>query len=167
MKSLANWPRYLQPYRVHDRKVLEAIIGILCSERHWMHTTHFEPTPAWEHALAEPECPCHLLLVACDGEEPIGWCRAFPTERTGEAEIGIGLLPPYRNRGLGTRMLQRAIEWARKQGLERLVLTTRDDNHHAIHVFAKCGFTPTGRKDGRWIEMALPLSSTVIKERLP
>jgi len=85
---------------------------------------------------------------------------------TGEAEISIGLLPPYRDRGLGTRMLRQAIEWARGQGLGRLILTVRDDNHRAIHVFAKCGFVPTGQEEGRWIEMALPLSNTVAEERL-
>lgn len=119
-----------------------------------MRTRRFEPTPAWEHALAEPDCPHHLLLVAHDGERPIGWCRAFPTGVPGEAEVGIGLLPPYRDHGLGTGMLKRTLDWAREQGLPRLTLTTRNDNHRAIHVFEKCGFSPTGRSEGKWIEMA-------------
>ena len=118
-----------------------------------MRTTRFEPTPAWEHALAEPDCPCHLLLVAHDEERPVGWCRLFPTGVPGEAKVGIGLLPPYRDHGMGTRMLQQSLAWACWQNLARLTLTTRDDNQRAIHVFEKCGFSPTGRSEGKWIEM--------------
>ena len=118
-----------------------------------MRTTHFEPTPAWQHALTEPDCPHHLLLVAYDGERPIGWCRAFPTDPLEEAEIGIGLLPSYRDQGIGTNMVKRTLNWACGQSLTRLMLTTRDDNYRAIHVFEKCGFSPTGRSEGMWIEM--------------
>ena len=125
-----------------------------------MRTTRFEPTPAWEHALTEPDCPNHLLLVAHDGEQAIGWCRAFPTGAQAGAELGIGLLPPYRNQGLGTDMVRKTLNWACGQGLARLTLTTRDDNHRAIHVFEKCGFSPTGRNEGKWIEMEYLLQNT-------
>jgi len=122
-----------------------------------MRTTRFEPTPAWQHALTEPDCPHHLLLVARDGERPIGWCRTSPTDLPGEAEIGIGLLPPYRDRGIGTDMVRRTLNWACEQSLVRLTLTTRKDNQRALHVFEKCGFSPTGRREGKWIEMDYPL----------
>jgi RimJ/RimL family protein N-acetyltransferase len=131
-----------------------------------MRTTRFEPTPAWEHALAVLDCPCRLLLVAHDGERPVGWCRMFPTDTSGEAEVGIGLLPPYRDQGLGTCMLRQAIGWAREQNLARLTLITRDDNHRAIHVFEKCGFSPTGKSEGKWFEMENPLHTIEARRHL-
>ena len=132
-----------------------------------MRITHFEMTPAWEHALAEPECPGHLLLIAQDGRHLIGWCRVFPTGTPEEAEVGIGLLPLYRDQGLGTRIPQQALHWAYRQGLTRLTLTTRADNRRAIHVFERCGFSPTGRREGEWIEMQCILQKHWSKEMSP
>ena len=153
MKPSAGWLSDSRSYQARDKSTLEAVINALCAEGCWMRTTRFEPTPAWEHALTEPDCSCHLLLVAHNGERPVGWCRLFPTAAPGEVELGIGLLPPHRDRGIGTAMVQRSLRWAGEQSLTRLTLTTRDDNHRAIHVFQKCGFSPTGRREGEWIEM--------------
>jgi len=122
-----------------------------------MRTSRFEPTPAWEHALANPDCPCHLLLVAVDKSRIIGWCRVFPSGEGREGEVGLGLLAPYRNRGLGTRMLRQAIEWAGEHQFTRLKLTTRADNGQAIRVFRRCGFVVTASVQGGWLEMALSL----------
>ncbi len=135
---------------------LTAVLNTVCSEG-MMRTPRFEPTPAWEHALAQPDCPCHLLLVAADGANIVGWCRLFPTDANGEAELGIGLLAPARGHGLGTQMLVEAIAWAHERRLARLVLTTRADNYRALRLFTKHGFVPTGWKEGDWIEMALGL----------
>ena len=122
-----------------------------------MRTSRFEPTPAWEHALANPDCPCHLLLVAVDKSRIIGWCRVFPSGEGREGEVGLGLLAPYRNRGLGTRMLRQAIEWARERQFTRLKLITRVDNERAIHVFKRCGFTANDSTQGEWMEMTFSL----------
>lgn len=147
----------LRRYRSSDARGLAAAIDAVCAEGRWMHTARFEPTPAWEYALSHPDDTSHLLLVACHEDEVVGWCRVFPGGEDGSAVVGIGLLKPYRDRGVGTQMLGTAIDWARQQGLQRLVLTTRSDNARAIHVFRKYGFQETGRRDGEWIEMALLL----------
>lgn len=124
-----------------------------------MRTPRFEPTPAWEHALSQPDCSCHLLLVALSGERIVGWCRLFPTSEE-EAELGIGLLASARGQGLGAQMLVQAIAWAQERGLSRLVLTTRSDNHQAMKLFSEYGFRPTGWGEDEWIEMALELPSS-------
>lgn len=138
---------------------LVAALDAVCAEG-MMHTPRFEPTPAWEHALSQLGCPCHLLLTALDGTQIVGWCRLFPTDNEGEAELGIGLLTSARGQGLGARMLGKAIAWARGRGLARLVLTTRSDNLRALRLFTRYGFAPTGRKDSDWIEMTLGLKSS-------
>ena len=120
-----------------------------------MSTTRFEPTPAWQHALTEVHCSGHLLLVATGKGQVVGWCRAFPYVGAGGAEIGIGLRREYRNQGLGTAILQKAVRWAYQTGFAYLRLTTRPDNTRAIHVFEKVGFLPTGRVERELIEMKL------------
>ncbi len=131
-------------------------IDAVCAEGRWMHTQRFIVTPAWEQAL-QGNSTHHLLLVARHGTQVVGWCRVFPTDAHEEGEVGIGLLAPYRNQGLGTTMLQRIIAWSRERGYKRLVLYTREDNERAIHVFQRCGFRMTGRREGEWVQMALPL----------
>ena len=147
----------IRPYRLSDARELAATINTVCAEGRWMRTTRFGPTPAWRYALGHPNAPSHLLLVACVGEHVVGWCRAFPGDGDGTAGMGIGVLEPYRNRGVGTRMLQTMVGWARQRGLQRMVLTTRMDNDRAIHLFRKFGFREAGEADGKWIWMTLPL----------
>jgi len=113
-----------------------------------MRTPRFEPTPAWEHALARPDCPCHLLLVAEEGANVVGWCRLFPTDE-GALELGIGVLGPYRRRGIGRALLGAALEWASARGMP-VVLETRTDNAPAIRLFTGSGFRVVGQQDGHW-----------------
>lgn len=144
-----------------DRAGLIQAIDAVCSEGRWMRTTHFEPTPAWTHALERPNCPDHLLLVVVDAGRVVGWCRIFPREnRQGarEATLGIGLLPAYRDRGIGSTLVRRSLRWARDSGYRRVLLTTHPDNARAIHVFGRCGFVPIGMARDSSVEMACNLS---------
>ncbi len=144
-----------------DRASLEEAINAVCAEGRWMSTSSFQPTPAWRHALEQPNCSNHCLLVAEEKGHIVGWCRVLPAACKGEvtkAELGIGLLPDYRNRGLGTVLVQRVLDWARETGLERLWLRTREDNTRARRVFARCGFFACGKSDG-WIRMIRQLQS--------
>lgn len=49
-----------------------------------------------------------------------------------------------RGQGIGTALLQRAIEWARSIGLNGLALETQDNNVLACRFYAKCGFSIGG-----------------------
>jgi len=140
----------VRPYTAGDRASLVCVINAVCAEG-MMATRRFEPTPAWTHALAEPDCPCHLLLVAAGVEGVVGWCRAFRDPPGGigvvsgdAASIGLGLLPGCRGLGYGKALLQRAIDWAAEQGLHHLWLATRPENERAVRLFLKLGFRPIG-----------------------
>lgn len=154
----------IRPYGASDCEMLVDAIDQVCAEGRWMQTDRYVPNESWKHALALPECPCHLLLVACDGDRLIGWCRAYPDEDFLSAEIGIGILGAYRERGLGSVILQQAVLWAVERGLVTLHLETRQDNGRALHTFEKIGFRvlspelaipppPPG-----WLKMVLPTS---------
>jgi ribosomal protein S18 acetylase RimI-like enzyme len=130
-----------------DQNSLIGTINAVCAGG-MMRTPRFEPTPAWEHALARPDCPCHLLLVAVEGTNITGWCRLFPTDE-GALELGIGVLGQYRRRGLGRALLGAALEWASARGMP-VVLETRTDNTPAIRLFTRSGFRVVGQGDGHW-----------------
>ena len=45
-----------------------------------------------------------------------------------------------RGHGIGTALIQKAIEWAKDSGLDGLALETQDNNLNACRFYAKCGF---------------------------
>lgn len=54
---------------------------------------------------------------------------------------------PYRRQGLGTRLMRRAIRWARHQGLRALALETQTNNLPACRFYQKLGFQLCGLDD--------------------
>jgi len=126
-----------------------------------MRTLRYEPVPAWEHALNDADCADHLLLVVEDGSQVVGWCRTLPvncqSDRSTVASLGVGLLPDYRNRGIGTALVSASLDWANKAGMTRITLTTRPDNQRAMHVFRKRGLILTGDEHNGAIEMGIEL----------
>lgn len=162
MKRFGNWLVEIRPYSLEDRLPLIETINAVCAEGRWMETLCYEPTPLWEHALRNPQCSNHLLLVAEVNVQIAGWCRLFrlpnccdKTSRT--AELGIGLLPAYRGSGIGTALVLHACQEAPSLNIERIVLSTRKDNQSAIHVFKRCGFNVHSREECGIITMVCPL----------
>jgi RimJ/RimL family protein N-acetyltransferase len=146
---------HIRRFTPSDRASLEKAINIVCAEGRWMSTSHFQPTPGWRHALEEPTCSRHCLLVVEDQDRIVGWCRVFPETCEGavkEAELGVGLVTSYRNHGLGAALVRHALNWAGEADLHHVWLNTREDNARARRVFARCAFRPAGIS-GDWIKM--------------
>jgi ribosomal-protein-alanine N-acetyltransferase len=72
-----------------------------------------------------------------------------------EAEIlTFGVVPPCRNKGLGTALLQAAIERLRASGAKRLFLEVEDGNQAALRLYRACGAEPVGRRQGYYADGA-------------
>jgi len=52
------------------------------------------------------------------------------------------LLPSYRGRGLGRRLIETAIEWCRENGCREVVLWSDIRFEAAREVYIRCGFSP-------------------------
>lgn len=134
-----------------DTNAIIQAINAVTAEDKWFMSGGFIPTPPWERALHEPEdYPNYLLLVAEALGEVIGWCRVFPYE-FGEtsrhvADFGLGLLPDWRDQGIGTALITEAIAWATDQGFEKLTLSVFSTNSRALRVFERAGFACVGTR---------------------
>jgi ribosomal protein S18 acetylase RimI-like enzyme len=62
------------------------------------------------------------------------------------AMLGMGVHRTYRRRGLGARLVTTAVEWARGEaGLKWIDLEVLSENHPAVALYLRAGFTMTAR----------------------
>lgn len=103
----------------------------------------------------------HPQVVAVVGGEVVGWCDIRRHSRPTAAHrgtLGMGIIPGYRDKGLGTRLISATLEAARELGLHRVELDVHADNPRAIALYEKVGFVREGiardavKIDGRFID---------------
>jgi ribosomal protein S18 acetylase RimI-like enzyme len=81
------------------------------------------------------EIELRIFFVACVDSEVVGWVHLKHPELeklAHTAEITIGVLEEYRGHGIGSRLLERALEWANANGLEKLYNSVPASNESAI-----------------------------------
>jgi RimJ/RimL family protein N-acetyltransferase len=62
-----------------------------------------------------------------------------------DAHLGrIGVAKSMQNKGLGTKLMEAALDWFEKEGIHRAILYTQDYNKIAQHLYEKFGFSITG-----------------------
>jgi len=66
--------------------------------------------------------------------------------RHGFGEIGMAVAREWRGRGVGSALLEAAIQWARERGLHKLSLSVFAHNTAAIGLYRKLGFVEEGRR---------------------
>lgn len=60
--------------------------------------------------------------------------------RRGVAEFGMLVEASWRGRGVGSKLLQACIDWAREHGAHKVSLEVWPNNHAAIALYRKFGF---------------------------
>jgi len=97
---------------------------------------------------AHAESNSIILLATLDDEivciASINSSQKARTKHVGTLGIVIG--KPYCGFGLGRKMMDYLIEWARLNGItKKISLLTREDNYGAIELYRKVGFEEEGR----------------------
>jgi RimJ/RimL family protein N-acetyltransferase len=95
-----------------------------------------------------------LTLVLEYGQEIVGVLtlqRGMYRKNHHTASLGIAIKRNHRSKGHGTMLIERAIEWARSNGIEKIWLEVFSTNTRAIEVYKKIGFTVEGNKDKQFI----------------
>jgi ribosomal protein S18 acetylase RimI-like enzyme len=64
----------------------------------------------------------------------------------------IAVLEAYQGQGVGRRLMQRALEWARQQGAQDIELSVSEANRRAIALYETMGYESVGRRMRRRID---------------
>lgn len=92
-----------------------------------------------------------LMLVALSGDTVVGNAiveRNRVARYSHRAEISITVLRDFWGKGIGTRLMQMMIDFAKESGIEILYLEARADNARAISLYEKFGFKSIGTYKG-------------------
>ena len=117
---------------------------------------------AWRKKLAEPP-EGFYSLVACIDDEVVGQIgiHTHPNHprRRHVGEIGMMVRDDWQGKGVGTALMQAAVDLADKWlNLRRLALEVYVDNEPALKLYKKFGFEIEGRqtddsfRDGAYVE---------------
>jgi len=115
---------------------------------------------AWsETTLAELLASPGVFAFLADGGEGFVLARAV----AGEAEIlSIGVVPAFRRKGIGRRLLSAAAIEAKRRGAERLFLEVASDNSPALALYRRAGFVKVGRRTGYYHRAAGAVAAEIL-----
>ncbi len=84
-------------------------------------------------------------FVAVADAEVLGSLHVQPSSH-GYGEVGMAITREWRGRGVGSALMEAAIEWSRERGLHKLSLGVWPHNAAAIALYRKYGFVEEGRR---------------------
>ena len=105
-----------------------------------------------------------------DGQE-LGWCEialdltehgALPALPQWAWLTELRVEEPWRNRGIGTWLVQYAVAWSRLGGRSRLVVATMADNAGAIRFYRRFGWELLVHERKGWSRASSPVGGTAI-----
>ena len=129
------------------------VIDAVSRERKFLLFQEAMPRESTEKFVRENIEKGHAQFVAVADGTVVGWCDILPYRRAGLTHcghLGMGLLPAFRGRGVGARLLSTVMEAAFARGLTRIELQVFAANARAIRLYEKMGFRPEGRMVQAW-----------------
>jgi ribosomal protein S18 acetylase RimI-like enzyme len=137
------------PIREDLIESFHAALDVVIRERVYLSFLEAPPIESTREFVRDNIAKGQPQLVALDGGRVVGWCDVTAMQRMSMRHcgvLGMALLPEWRGRGLGERLIRRSLEAARVYGFARVELTVRHDNARAQALYSKVGFEVEGRK---------------------
>jgi ribosomal protein S18 acetylase RimI-like enzyme len=126
-----------------------AALDVVARERRYLGFLQAPPIEMTRQFVGKAIANSHPHFVALDGDRVVGWCDVTPEDRPATRHcgvLGIGVLPEWRGRGAGRRLIESTLEAARAFPLARVELWVRADNPRALALYRKIGFEEEGRR---------------------
>ena len=99
--------------------------------------------PEWNKRIARAD-----IFIAWDGEAAAGMAtflrsRSSKTNHHGNI-FGVYVRPGYRSHGLGGKLVNRCIQWARENNIKTVYIAAAATNTAAVRCYTRCGFSVYG-----------------------
>jgi RimJ/RimL family protein N-acetyltransferase len=122
-------------------------LDLVARERIYLTLLEAPPLPQTREFVLDLIKNGDLQFVALADGEVVGWCdirRHFFPAHAHRGTLGMGIVPAYRGRGLGLRLVQAVLDEARSAGFVRIELDVHADNARAIALYERIGFVREG-----------------------
>lgn len=120
------------------------------SKAHWGYSPEFMAACRDDLKIHATDCATGRVVVACDGDEIVGFYQVAGTAPAGEL-ADLFVKPAYIGSGVGKKLLKHAEQFARQLGMESLEIHS-DPNakDFYLHMGAtEMGSSPSGSIPGR------------------
>ena len=125
---------------------LHAILDQVAMERRWIGKVRSPGVDRIRSFIKANRESGHPHLIAVQGDRVLGWIDIIRYREKGAGHIGglgMGLDPACRGMGLGTRLMEEALEAARTQGLLQVSLEVYANNQAGCRLYRRSGFEET------------------------
>jgi RimJ/RimL family protein N-acetyltransferase len=137
----------IEPMMLDHVEGYRRALDVVARERKYLTMLEAQPEPDTLRFVKSNLENGNPMMVALAGDKVIGWCdvrREFFPSRAHRGTLGMGLLPEWRGRGVGRRLLEATLAQARRSGFKRIELDVHADNSRAIALYEKVGFVREG-----------------------
>ncbi|HPT17335.1 MAG TPA: GNAT family N-acetyltransferase [Kiritimatiellia bacterium] len=139
----------IQPANLDLADSFRQALDVVAREHRYLIFQEAPPLESTRKFIAQVLAKGWIQFYAVGAGQVVGWCDVVRDERPGLTHIGrlgIGILPEYRGRKIGARLLAAAIADAFQKGITRIELEVFAANARAHALYRKFGFVEEGRK---------------------
>jgi putative acetyltransferase len=138
-------PVTIRPIQPEDNVALAAVIRATLTEFNAAKpgTVFYDPTTDHLFELFQAPQSVYFVALAEDGTL-LGGSGIYPTEGLGEGVcelVKVYLKPQARGTGLGRRLIEQCLAWAREAGFRQIYLETLPELTQAVPLYERLGFS--------------------------
>lgn len=120
------------------------LFAAVAAEGRWIGREHVDREERHASLSASLDGDDEALFVADAGGDLVGHL-GISLRPYGVAELGMMVATGWRGRGVGTALLEAAIDWARRSGAHKVALQMWPHNVAASRLYRRFGFVEEGR----------------------
>lgn len=132
-----------------DAESFRVCLDAVARERRWITLLEAPPLEEVRWFVETQRQRGMVQFVAVQDGRVVGWCDVIRKTAEGfrhGGDLGMGLLPELRGRGLGRQLLERTLAAVRASGITRVEIEVYASNSAAIALYERTGFVHEGRR---------------------
>ena len=142
-------PPSIRPAEHTDMEQIVDLLEVVAAEGVWIGTeAPIDRAAKREGFQRSIDSDDDEVFVATPGGVVVGFISLW--NRRGVVDLGMLVGPEWRGRGVGRRLLEEGIDWAKRRGGHKMALQVWPHNAAAIALYHQYGFLEEGRLRGHW-----------------